>query len=118
MGDIDQDGDIDIYTNNGGPENRPGDQLQENFLWKGADNGTNWTALQLTGVTSNRTAVPWTRSGRSPTVRVTVRTTTRWTRLPRSRSGFDCRPLVRRQCCDDGGGEVQATGPPSGPDRA
>lgn len=56
MGDYDQDGYIDIYTNNGGPPSGP-DQLQENFLWRSDGNANNWTALQLEGVCSNRTAV-------------------------------------------------------------
>jgi hypothetical protein len=56
MGDYDQDGYVDIYTNNGGPPSGP-EQLQENFLWRSDGNVNNWTALQLEGVCSNRTAV-------------------------------------------------------------
>ena len=57
LGDYDQDGFIDIYVNNGGPPTDPEEQLQENFLWRGQDNGSHWVAVQLTGVASNRTAV-------------------------------------------------------------
>ncbi len=56
FGDYDNDGDIDIYTNNGGPPSSP-DQLQENFLWTNQGTVNTWTALRLVGVESNRTAV-------------------------------------------------------------
>ena len=56
FGDYDQDGYVDIYTNNGGPPSSE-DMLEENFLWHNQGNGNAWTALRLTGVVSNRTAV-------------------------------------------------------------
>lgn len=56
LGDYDQDGSIDIYTNNGGPPSQEG-FLEENFLWHNLGTGNRWTALRLTGVISNRSAI-------------------------------------------------------------
>ncbi|MCH7701516.1 MAG: VCBS repeat-containing protein [Planctomycetes bacterium] len=56
LGDYDQDGYVDIYINNGGPPSSE-DMLEENFLWHNQGNANAWTALRLTGVVSNRTAV-------------------------------------------------------------
>jgi hypothetical protein len=56
LGDYDQDGFIDVYTNNGGVGTLP-DQMEENCLWQNQGNANQWTALSLTGVISNRDAV-------------------------------------------------------------
>ncbi len=56
FGDYDQDGDLDVYTNNGGVPTLP-QTLQENALWQNQGNTNRWTALHLTGVFSNRSAV-------------------------------------------------------------
>jgi len=55
LGDYDQDGAIDIFTNNGGPSQKQ--YLEENYLWHNQGNGNQWTALRLEGVQSNRSAV-------------------------------------------------------------
>ncbi|MHC4377352.1 MAG: CRTAC1 family protein [Planctomycetota bacterium] len=67
FGDLDEDGDTDVYINNGGPfvgfeEN--------NFLWMNQGNGHHWLEVELEGVLSNRSAVgarleAVTSSGRS-----------------------------------------------------
>jgi hypothetical protein len=56
FGDYDGDGDMDIYANNGGPEQQP-DTLEENALWQNQGNGNGWLSLRLEGVLSNRSAV-------------------------------------------------------------
>ncbi|MFT5289636.1 MAG: hypothetical protein ACI8QS_000941 [Planctomycetota bacterium] len=56
LSDFDRDGDIDIYCNNGGPEDDPA-SLQGNFFWRSRGNGNGWTALMIEGVLSNRTGV-------------------------------------------------------------
>jgi len=56
IGDYDQDGLLDVYNNNGGPSGLP-ETFEANFLWQGQSNGNAWTALNLTGVTSNRSGI-------------------------------------------------------------
>jgi hypothetical protein len=68
FGDYDGDGDIDVYTNNGGPSTLPTTK-QGNNLWRNAGNANNWTALNLVGVLSPRTpagarSVATTNTGR------------------------------------------------------
>lgn len=56
FGDYDKNGFIDIYANNGGMGDLP-ETMEENFLWQNQGNDNGWTALRLTGVASNRSAV-------------------------------------------------------------
>ena len=56
FGDVDRDGDIDVYNNNGGPS-----QIQsswgENALYLAQGNNANWMMMNLEGIDSNREAV-------------------------------------------------------------
>jgi hypothetical protein len=56
FGDIDRDGDLDVYNNNGGPS-----QIQStwglNALYLAQGNNANWMMMNLDGVRSNREAV-------------------------------------------------------------
>jgi hypothetical protein len=56
MGDFDQDGDVDFYTNNGGPKGiASSSELNAFFINEGNDYA--WTQVRLVGVVSNRSAV-------------------------------------------------------------
>jgi hypothetical protein len=56
FGDIDRDGDIDLYNNNGGPS-----QIQNtwglNALYLAQGNNANWMMMNLEGIKSNREAI-------------------------------------------------------------
>ena len=56
LGDIDNDGDVDIYNNNGGPS-----QIQDswgyNALYLSQGNASNWIKISLEGVLTNRDAI-------------------------------------------------------------
>jgi hypothetical protein len=54
--DYDEDGDMDIYLNNGGPE-WISSTLEEDFFWQNQGNDNRFYALSLEGVLSNRSAV-------------------------------------------------------------
>jgi hypothetical protein len=54
--DYDEDGDMDIYLNNGGPE-WIADTLEHDFFWQNQGNDNRFYALSLEGVMSNRSAV-------------------------------------------------------------
>jgi len=56
FGDLEGDGDVDLYQSNGGPTTVP-DSLEENFLWINDGNDRAWLALVPRGVLSNRSAV-------------------------------------------------------------
>jgi len=52
MGDIDRDGDLDVYANNGGPF-LLAETAQENFLWINQGTGNHWVGVDLVGQLSN-----------------------------------------------------------------
>jgi len=56
IGDLDGDGDVDVYFNNGGPQEMP-ETIEENSLWLSAGNDNRWTSFDLEGVASNRSAI-------------------------------------------------------------
>jgi hypothetical protein len=56
FGDINDDGMVDVFTNNGGPSTLPL-TIQENSLFEAVPNGNNWVGFELEGVLSNRSAV-------------------------------------------------------------
>jgi len=56
FGDYDNDGDIDIWVNNGGPQ-RILQTREKNFLWENEGTDNNWLMLDLRGVLSNESAV-------------------------------------------------------------
>lgn len=56
FGDIDRDGDLDVYTNNGGPDWVP-NSWQENGLFLADGNANNWLQVEPIGVVSNKSAV-------------------------------------------------------------
>ena len=56
IGDLDGDGDLDVYVNNGGPADQP-ETSEVNFLWLNDGNANGWSELALRGVRSNRSAI-------------------------------------------------------------
>jgi len=56
IGDYDEDGVVDVFTNNGGPSADP-TTLQEHYLLHGKDNGHAWASFELEGRRSNRSAI-------------------------------------------------------------
>lgn len=56
FGDIDRDGDIDVYVNNGGPAFFPA-SWEINNLFLADGNSNNWTSVRLHGIKSNKDAV-------------------------------------------------------------
>lgn len=56
FGDINRDGNQDVYVNNGGPDWVP-NSWQENGLFLSDGNDNNWMQVELVGVKSNRSAV-------------------------------------------------------------
>jgi len=56
IGDVDGDGDVDVYFSNGGPQ-QDASTLESNALWLNEGNDTNWFGLSLEGVASNRSAI-------------------------------------------------------------
>lgn len=56
FGDIDKDGYLDVYTNNGGPAFVP-TSWEPNALWMAQGNSNKWASVELIGVKSNRDAV-------------------------------------------------------------
>ena len=56
IGDIDGDGDVDVYFSNGGPQ-VDASTLESNSLWLNDGNATSWFGLALEGVVSNRSAI-------------------------------------------------------------
>jgi len=56
VGDLDGDGDLDIYANNGGPFLLK-ESEQDNFLWMNAGNDNHWVGLDIEGQVSNRPGV-------------------------------------------------------------
>jgi len=56
IGDLDQDGDVDIYASNGGPQDDPS-TLQGNAVWLNDGNDSRWLAIGLEGVLSNCSAI-------------------------------------------------------------
>ena len=56
FGDYDEDGDLDIWVNNGGPQ-RIEHTREKNFFWENQGNDNHWLILELEGVLSNRSAV-------------------------------------------------------------
>lgn len=56
FGDYDEDGDIDVWVNNGGIEQIP-TNIEDNFLLRNRGNSNRWVEVELEGVLSNRSAV-------------------------------------------------------------
>jgi len=56
FGDIDNDGDLDVYTNNGGPGFLQSTR-ETNALWMAQGNANDWAKVHLVGVKSNKDAV-------------------------------------------------------------
>ncbi|MHC4925559.1 MAG: FG-GAP repeat domain-containing protein, partial [Planctomycetota bacterium] len=56
FGDYDNDGDIDLYINNGGPSHLV-ETVENNKLMRNEGNSNSWIALDLVGVISNRAGV-------------------------------------------------------------
>jgi len=73
FGDYDGDGDIDVYCNNGGPQEFLPTK-QTNFLWQNQGNGRYWLAVDLKSVLSNGSAV----GARSAVVMQSGRRIHRW----------------------------------------
>ncbi|MBI3818469.1 MAG: CRTAC1 family protein [Planctomycetes bacterium] len=57
FGDYNNDGFLDMYMNNGGPESNPPTMQENNFLWQNQGNQNSWIEMDLVGVISNRSAV-------------------------------------------------------------
>ncbi len=56
FGDFDDDGDVDVYINSGGPANLA-NTIEQNYLLLNQGNDNHWVKVALTGVVSNRQAV-------------------------------------------------------------
>jgi hypothetical protein len=56
IGDIDRDGYVDVYFNNGGPQT-DSTTLEHNALWMNDGNDTTWIQVDLEGVVSNRSGI-------------------------------------------------------------
>jgi len=56
MGDYDEDGDVDVYVNNGGPSINPA-TAEENFFLRSTGNANGWLKVDPRGVLSPRTPV-------------------------------------------------------------
>ncbi|MEM7309175.1 MAG: VCBS repeat-containing protein [Planctomycetota bacterium] len=56
VGDVDDDGDVDVFLNTGGPDYIP-DSIEDNALWLNQGTGASWVGVDLEGVLSNRDGV-------------------------------------------------------------
>ena len=66
VGDIDDDGDLDFYQNDGGPNGTPS-TIEENSLWLSRGNPNHWIKIDVEGRASNRTGVGLRATAHMPT---------------------------------------------------